>query len=197
MADQLHRNLIAESSQIIYDGFAHYNIAFHRITRRARIRFEQQDWKGHQKDIVERVDLYEKSVRRIVLALRRNLGPRIKDHTLWNEIRAYFGDRLKKVPDAGFIKTFFNSVTRRIFGTVGVDPKLEFISSSLDEDRELLQSLSLRRYPYWGSVEKIFETILDDFSFRVPYSDLIAFLEISASKFIDFICNRRSIVDEI
>ncbi len=173
MADQPHRNLIAESSQIIYDGFAHYNIAFHRITRRARIRFEQQDWKGHQKDIVERVDLYEKSVRRIVLALRRNLGPRIKDHTLWNEIRAYFGDRLKKVPDAGFIKTFFNSVTRRIFGTVGVDPKLEFISSSLDEDRELLQSLSLRRYPYWGSVEKIFETILDDFSFRVPYSDLI------------------------
>jgi isocitrate dehydrogenase kinase/phosphatase len=173
MADQPHRNLIAESSQIIYDGFAHYNIAFHRITRRARIRFEQQDWEGHQKDIIERVDLYEKSVRRIVLALRRNLGPRIKDHALWNEIRAYFGDRLKKVPDAGFIKTFFNSVTRRIFGTVGVDPKLEFISSGLDEARELLQSLSLRRYPYWGSVEKIFETILDDFSFRVPYSNLI------------------------
>ena len=172
MATKTHKHLIEESSQIIYDGFARYNIAFHRITRRARTRFEQQDWQGHQQDIVERVDLYEKSVRRIVLALRRNLGPRVNDHELWDEIRAYFGERLKKVPDAGFIKTFFNSVTRRIFGTIGVDPKLEFVSSSLDEDKEMIQSLSLRRYPYWGSLEKIFETILDDFSFRVPYANL-------------------------
>ncbi|MEE9552291.1 MAG: isocitrate dehydrogenase kinase/phosphatase AceK regulatory subunit, partial [Gammaproteobacteria bacterium] len=172
MLNESHKDLIAESSQIIYDGFIHYNINFHRITKRAQTRFEQRDWKGHQQDIVDRVDLYEKSVRRIVLALRRNLGPRVKDHALWNEIRSYFGDRLKKVPDAGFIKTFFNSVTRRIFGTVGIDPQLEFVSSSLNEDRELIRSLSLRRYPYWGSIGKIFETILDDFSFRVPYSDL-------------------------
>ena len=50
--------LIAECSQIIYDGFIRYNNAFHRITRRARARFERRDWKGHQQDIVDRVDLY-------------------------------------------------------------------------------------------------------------------------------------------
>ena len=54
--------LIAECSQTIYDGFIRYNNAFHRLTRRARTRFEQRDWKGHQQDIVDRVDLYEKSV---------------------------------------------------------------------------------------------------------------------------------------
>ena len=64
MAD---RYLITERSQIIYDGFIRYNNYFHRITRRARTRFEQRDWKGHQQDIVDRADLYEKSVRRIVL----------------------------------------------------------------------------------------------------------------------------------
>jgi len=187
MAQKPDRKLITESSQIIYDGFVHYNNLFHRITRRARTRFERRDWQGHQQDIVERVDLYEKSVRRIVLALRRHMGTRVKDRELWNAIRAYFGRRLEKVPDAGFIKTFFNSVTRRIFGTVGVDAKLEFVSSNLNADIELLKSLNLKRYPFWGSTEKIFEAILDDFSFTVPYaksinSDIIQFVESKFSK---------------
>lgn len=172
MAKSRDRELIAESSQIIYDGFVRYNSAFHKITRRARTRFEQRDWQGHQDDIVERINLYEKSVRRVVLLLQKTLGNRTYNHQFWNLIRSYFGARLKKVPDSGFIKTFFNSVTRRIFDTVGVDSNLEFVESSLEEDIEMTKSLNLRRYPYWGSLEKIFETILEDFSFRVPYSDI-------------------------
>ena len=166
------KELIAECSQIIYDGFIRYNNYFHRITRRARTRFEQRDWKGHQNDIVDRVDLYEKSVRRIVLALRRTLGPQLTDKNLWHDIRGYFADRLNQVPDNDFIKTFFNSTTRRIFGTEGHDPELEFISSGPTDDLQLIMSLNIRRYPYWVSLQRIFETILDDFSFRVPYDDI-------------------------
>lgn len=166
------RDLIAESSQIIYDGFIRYNNHFHRMTRRARTRFEQRDWKGHQQDIVDRVDVYEKSVRRIVLALRKLLGERINDKDLWCKVRGYFGERLDQVPDNDFIKTFFNSTTRRIFGTEGVDHELEFISSSPSDDLHLIMSLNIRRYPYWVSLQRIFETILDDFSFRIPYDDI-------------------------
>jgi isocitrate dehydrogenase kinase/phosphatase len=173
MAKMPDKKLITESSQIIYDGFVHYNNLFHRITRRARTRFEKRDWQGHQQDIVDRVDLYEKSVRRIVLELRRHLDTRVKDHELWNAIRSYFGRRLDKVPDSGFIKTFFNSVTRRIFGTVGIDTQLEFVSVDLYADIELLYSLNLKRYPFWGSTEKVFAAILHDFPFRVPYADSI------------------------
>ena len=100
------KELIAECSQIIYDGFIRYNNYFHRITRRARTRFEQKDWKGHQNDIVDRIDLYEKSVRRIALTLRRTLGPHLTNKALWREIRHYFADRLNQVPDNDFIKTF-------------------------------------------------------------------------------------------
>jgi isocitrate dehydrogenase kinase/phosphatase len=166
------RDLIAECSQIIYDGFIRYNNYFHRMTRRARKRFEQRDWKGHQQDIVDRIDLYEKSVRRIVLALRQTLGERVKEEDLWHDIRSYFGDRLNEVPDNDFIKTFFNSTTRRIFGTEGIDAGIEFVSSGPSYDLRLIMSLNIRRYPYWLSLQKIFETILNDFSFRVPYDDL-------------------------
>ena len=166
------KELIAECSQVIYDGFKRYNNFFHRITRRARTRFEQRDWKGHQQDIVDRVDLYEKSVRRIVLNLRNILKVRVKDKELWHDIRSYFGERLHEVPDSDFIKTFFNSTTRRIFGTRGLDDQIEFLSSDPANDIQLIMSLNIRRYPYWSSLQKIFETILEDFSFRMPYNNL-------------------------
>ncbi len=166
------RGIVAESAKAIYEEFLRYNDAFSRTTNRARRRFEQRDWQGHQKDIVERVDLYEKSVQRVVLSLRKTLGTRVNDHALWNEIRWYFGERLTNVPDAGFIKTYFNSTTRRIFGTVGTDPEVEFVSPPIDDELELIQSLNLRRYPYWDSLENVFSQVLNDFSFKVSYADI-------------------------
>lgn len=173
MAEQ-RKQTIARISEFIYEGFQKYNENFFRITERARRRFEQRDWGGHQQDTIERVELYEKSVRRIVVSLRKNLGPRVIDRKLWHSTRRYFGERLYNVPDAGFLKTFFNSITRRIFDTVGTDPEIEFVSSAPDEGFNPLETLTLNRYPYWGSLGKTFKTILEDFAFKVPYRDIAA-----------------------
>ena len=173
MAEQ-RKQTIARISEFIYEGFQKYNENFFRITERARRRFEQRDWEGHQQDIIERVELYEKSVRRIVVSLRKNLGPRVIDRKLWHSTRRYFGQRLYNVPDAGFLKTFFNSTTRRIFDTVGTDPEIEFVSSAPDEGFNPLETLTLNRYPYWGSLEKTFKKILEDFTFKVPYRNISA-----------------------
>lgn len=192
MAPLPDKKLLDKSSQTIYGGFIQYNASFRRITRRARTRFEKSDWQGHQQDIVDRVDLYEKSVRRIVMKLRRQMGQRINDYTLWNNIRSYFGSRLEKFPDAGFIKTFFNSITRRIFDTVGVNPQLEFVATNLGSHSDVIKQLNLRRYPFWGSAEKIFEAILNDFTFRVPYADsinknILSFVESRFSRDIEYL----------
>ncbi|OGT79265.1 MAG: bifunctional isocitrate dehydrogenase kinase/phosphatase [Gammaproteobacteria bacterium RIFCSPLOWO2_02_FULL_61_13] len=160
--------IVAESAQLIYDGFVRYNENFQRVTARARKRFETRDWKGVQEDLIGRVELYEKSVRRIVVTLQKNLGPRATDHRLWNDIRWYFGQRVQNIPDAGFTKTFFNSVTRRIFGTIGIDPEVEFVSPA-PEEGSAIDALRLRHYPYWGSLKEIFAGVLNDFSFQVPY----------------------------
>ncbi len=173
MAEQ-RKQTIARISEFVYEGFQKYNENFFRITERARRRFEQRDWEGHQQDIIERVELYEKSVRRIVVSLRKNLGASVVDRKLWHSTRRYFGQRLYNVPDAGFLKTFFNSTTRRIFNTVGTDPEIEFVSSAPDEGFNPLETLTLNRYPYWGSLEKTFKKILEDFAFKVPYRNIAA-----------------------
>ena len=172
--DEAQRDTVARVAELIFDGFLKYNSNFARITERAQRRFEGQDWAGHRQDIAERVDLYEKSVRRIVLALRRQLGEQVCDRELWGGARAYFGERLHNVPDAGFMKTFFNSITRRIFDTIGMDARLEFLSSAPDEGFNPLETLTLNHYPHWGILPETFKKILTDFAFRVKYRNIDA-----------------------
>ena len=184
-----HGKNVADCSQLIYDGFVRYNHSFFRITDRARTRFEQRDWVGHQSDITARVELYEKCVQSCVSTLRKTLGRGVRERTLWNDIRDYLGARLEQVPDAGFIKTFFNSITRRIFGTVGIDEELEFVSSAPDEGFLPLETLSLKRYPFWRSFEGIFGKVFEDFQFNVPFRDVTSDIRFISDRIYEYLGN--------
>lgn len=159
---------VARCSRLIYEGFERYNRQFRRLTDRARRRFEERDWKGQIQDIGERVELYDKWCLKIRLQLRRELKGDIDRRDRWRRVRDHYGSRIENVPDAGFMKTFFNSISRRIFGTVGTDAMLEFIQPAPEEG---LESLAMRRYPCWDDIETSLRRILGDFKFREPYQD--------------------------
>ena len=152
----------------IHEGFERYNQQFRRITNRARRRFEQRDWKGQMADIAARIELYEHWARRTVDGLADDLGPQLTDHALWPAIREYYGLRVGAMPDAGFMKTFFNSITRRVFGTRGVDASVEFVQPPPEEG---IESLTMRRYPAWDDLEQSCRRLLQDFRFRRVYAD--------------------------
>ncbi|GJL82347.1 MAG: isocitrate dehydrogenase kinase/phosphatase [marine bacterium B5-7] len=174
---------IARAAQLVYDGFAHYNKQFKRITARARRRFEQRDWKGQIQDIGERVELYDKWVHKIHRELINSFHVGSNNRELWSEIRDFFGTRLENVPDAGFMKTFFNSISRRIFGTVGTDANLEFVQPPPDEG---VESLAKRRYPCWENLEDVFLRVLKDFEFRIPFIDIEADITKMAASVRDY-----------
>ena len=159
---------VARCSRLIYEGFESYNRQFRRITDRARRRFEERDWKGQILDIGERVELYDKWCLKIQLRLRREFRTRTDRREGWRQVRDHYGSRIENVPDAGFMKTFFNSISRRTFGTVGTDGMLEFIQPAPEEG---LESLAMRRYPCWDDIESSLRRILKDFKFREPYRD--------------------------
>lgn len=179
MSTSKHHHDVARVAQTIYDGFAHYNNQFKRITDRAWRRFEQTDWKGQIQDISERVELYDKWCIKIHRQLRKQLGPEFRNRALWREIRSFYGSRLANVPEAGFMKTFFNSISRRVFGTVGTDDALEFIQPPPDEG---LESLTMRRYPCWEDIEDTFCCVLRDFRFNIPFSNVNSDVAMMADK---------------
>ena len=159
---------VARCSRLIYEGFERYNRQFRRLTDRARRRFEERDWKGQIQDIGERVELYDKWCLKIQLQVRRELRTSADRRDCWRRVRDHYGSRIENVPDAGFMKTFFNSISRRTFGTVGTDAMLEFIQPAPEEG---LESLAMRRYPCWDDIETSLRRILTDFRFREPFRD--------------------------
>ncbi|PJF45502.1 MAG: bifunctional isocitrate dehydrogenase kinase/phosphatase, partial [Candidatus Thermofonsia Clade 3 bacterium] len=66
---------------------------------------------------------------------------------------------------------FYNSVTRRVLNTVGVDPALEFVwfgATTLPTGETPI----MRVYTQVGSLEAMIKAILCDYRFAAPYEDL-------------------------
>jgi isocitrate dehydrogenase kinase/phosphatase len=110
-----------------YDG---YHDGFEEITRRARDRFERRDWLGAQADATERLALYRAHVDAAVADVQDILQDAIMERTLWAAMRGRHGQGAHHRPDAELAQTFFNSVTRRVFSTVGVDAAIEYLDPS-------------------------------------------------------------------
>ena len=66
--------LVAHCAQTLVDAFADYNTDFRAITQRARQRFEARDWRGSQRDAVERIELYTRYVDNTAELMTRRLG---------------------------------------------------------------------------------------------------------------------------
>ncbi|HWZ64155.1 MAG TPA: bifunctional isocitrate dehydrogenase kinase/phosphatase [Steroidobacteraceae bacterium] len=156
----------------LVEAFAAYNAEFRAITRRAPLRFDNRDSKGAQRDHVERIELYDRFVKQTIAELRAALGPAALERGRWRQIRGEFAALIAELPDPEFIKTFFSSVTRRLFGTVGVAPDIEFVATDLDPLAAVHSSVGTNSYANHGSLPLLFEDLLGDVRFRSPWRDL-------------------------
>jgi isocitrate dehydrogenase kinase/phosphatase len=156
----------------LVEAFAGYNAEFRAITRRAPLRFDSRDWKGSQRDHVERIELYDRFVKQTIDELREALGSTALERERWRQIRGEFAALIADLPDPEFTKTFFSSVTRRLFGTVGVAPDIEFVATDLDPLSGIRSSVGTNTYVNHGSLPLLFEDLLGDVRFRSPWHDL-------------------------
>jgi len=165
-------SLTRQCAREIAEAFERYNAEFRVITRRAPVRFDNLDSKGSQRDAVERIDLYDKFVNRTVAELRVRLAERALDRDLWMQIRRDFPQEIATLPDPEFAKTFFSSTTRRLFGTVGVAPEIEFVATDLDPLASITSAVGTNTYLNHGSLPLLFEDVLGDVRFRSSWRDL-------------------------
>src|SRR5689334_23016189 len=186
----------AECSRHIVDAFAHYNAEFRAITRRAPQRFDARDWKGSQRDAVERIELYDRFVNQTIAELRERLGAAAADRALWREVHDRFSAQIQDLPDPEFTKTFFSSISRRMFGTVGVAPDIEFVATDLDPLANIHSAVDTNSYVNHGSLPLLFEDLLGDLRFLSPWRDLdksIAHVASEVHAYLDSRAERRAV----
>jgi isocitrate dehydrogenase kinase/phosphatase len=155
----LRPDLAAELAAQIAEHFRLYNEEFGRITRRAATNFLAEDWQAAQIDSVARIELYEIRVARCVAAVAGRLQQRRTDVPLWIDIKAAFETLVARRPDSDFYHTFFNSVTRDLFGTVGVNQEVEFCATTAGRASG---SVPIRVYRVGGSLPAAVREILID-----------------------------------
>ncbi|MEL6447849.1 MAG: bifunctional isocitrate dehydrogenase kinase/phosphatase [Pseudomonadota bacterium] len=166
------QSLVKELTLTLRDAFIDYNTRFGQITRRAKRRFEQRDWSAGRVDAVERIDLYEKCVAAAVAEVAELTGNCENPQQLLHEARESYAREISGYPDPEFFKTFFNSVTRRIFKTVGVDADVEFVAAEVRPTEYTKNQLDSRVYRNRGALRYLFDEALTDYSFGVRWRDV-------------------------
>ena len=170
-AEPIKRSLARNAAAAIHGAFDDFHRDFKAITRQAQQRFEQCAWAAWQEDAVERLDLREQVIQRLVAGLRVMLGEQAASHSLWAAIKEAYARLINLRRDVEIAETFYNSVMRRILTTVGVEHNLEFVwfgaTTIPTGDTPIV-----RVYSQVGTLDGMIKTILRDYAFAVPYQDI-------------------------
>jgi len=159
-------------SNAILRGFDRFTTRFCAVTERARSRFEHRDWEGVQRDARERLEVYSEALGHVEAEIHELLGDRIEDKLIWTSIKAVFSGQIAERDDWELAETFFNSVTRRVFTTVGVNPLVEFVSSDFAKPPTRPHERVYSFYDRAGTTAQLVESVLTDFRFRSLYEDI-------------------------
>ncbi len=166
-------------AELIRERFDRWSTEFHALTARARQRFERREWRDGQRDSVERLALYERAVQASVADLNALFGSAETARPAWADLKERFRSDVADRGDLELALTFFSSSARRFFGTVGVEPGLEFLE--VPSLPQIVEDVT-RRFAHRQSTAQVVTALLRAFPFDVPYEDFEADCVLVAEK---------------
>ena len=125
--DRTHyRGLARDCARAMRDAFEDYHIRFRVAARRAARHFRACDWPAVRDGASDRLRFYSRSVDHAIASVVRRARDAASDRGLWMAMRDEYASLVEGRLDREIAATFFSSVTRRRFGTTGVDHEIEF-----------------------------------------------------------------------
>ena len=158
----------------VYAGYVEYIAAFQNLTRRAAANFTTRSWTSQDADAIKRLLVHAEIVQRTVAEVHPHLRTTPDRRGTWRTARTAYKRRITQRTDLELAETFFNSVTRRIFTTIGVDNDVElrwFGASTLP--RGLGRSEMFETWTRTGGSAAMAQSILESYDFGVPWVDLV------------------------
>jgi isocitrate dehydrogenase kinase/phosphatase len=163
-------------------AFLRYRADFHVITGRAADRFLHCDWPGAYADAAERLGLYGRVLDELVGTIHRLMGDRLEEKPLWAASKAVYSSLITRCNDAEIAESFFNSLTRRVFATVGVNQQVEFVDSDFDAPPTASAGTVQRSY-HGAELPALLAAILTESGFPAErYDDLSAAAATAAAR---------------
>ncbi|MFV1960399.1 MAG: bifunctional isocitrate dehydrogenase kinase/phosphatase [Acidimicrobiia bacterium] len=165
-------SLASRGARTISDAYSDVQHRFGAITRRAKLRFETRDWTGMAGDAAERLDLYGTVAWETADTVAGLLDDRLYDKGVWAAMKATFSGFAMVRQDFELAETFFNSITRRTFATVGVDPRIEFVDTHFSTPPTESRDSAFRTYEDKTSTSDLIRSVLTSPAFGARFADL-------------------------
>jgi isocitrate dehydrogenase kinase/phosphatase len=159
-------------SAIILDHFETYASDFLKITLRAKEQFENRNWQGGRRDAVERLDLYDDIVSRTAHQLNHILDDKKRDKTIWKSAKQNYAKLIAGHKDEDLAETFFNSITRKILMTVGLDREIEFFYLHPKAKKVNCDEPFYKTFYNKGDTAGLVKEILTDCKFNVKFENI-------------------------
>jgi len=155
--------LAARCAETALQAFFEYQTRFNTITRRARDRFLARDWAGSFDDAAERLHFYNDVLDDLTDRIRKLMGVRLSERTIWTGIKAVYSSLIAHSPVWEIAETFFNSLTRRVFATDGVDQAIEFVDTDFDAPPPTAPITIAKTYRGQSLPELLYSALTDAF----------------------------------
>lgn len=147
----------------ILSCYRDYQSHFNAITLKAPEHFRHRMWAAIRDDTTARVNLYAEAVDRAQQAISALTQTAANDMAVWSGAKTAFAEETAARHDRELAWTFFNSVTRRILDTIGVNSSIEFLHPDAARDLPAPTGAVYRSYALDGPVETVVRQILRDY----------------------------------
>lgn len=169
-------------ASLIVRIFDSYLSEFLILTRRAKVRFEERDWRGARRDAAERLSLYEKVLAQAAVQIEGLLGNGARDRQTWKSIKPIYARLIARRGNEDIAETFFNSVTRKLLQSIGIDRDVEFFYLEARSQAGDRRSTIYSRHRQEARTKDLIRSIVREHVFNAPYEDLERDLEMAASE---------------
>ena len=159
-------------AKAILTAFNTYRTCFKEITHRAQSNFIYRDWQAMRADAYRRLALYREGVDGIEADIRQLLTDGVGDKRIWADIKTAYSVRLVSNDDWELAETFFNSITRRIFSTVGVDSNIEFVNTEFDTPPNHASSACFHSLRNMEPNASLIKRVLTEYTWLAPFQNL-------------------------
>lgn len=160
------------AAKLLFEAFAEYNRLFGQITQRSAQCFAARNWHGIHVAAADRIDLYDQMVTHTLLQLSDTLGRQYDDRATWIEIKRDYSELIESLIDRELNRTWFNSISRKVFATVGVDSIIEYVQIQKTPIDHVTKKISVKRYAFSGAVGPTCRHLLESSPIDSPWRDI-------------------------
>ncbi|GAB5452767.1 MAG: bifunctional isocitrate dehydrogenase kinase/phosphatase [Halioglobus sp.] len=155
----------------ILNGFESFFADYQTITLAARARFENADWHGIRAAATERIDLRRAKIAQVKHYAELIAGDALYDLEFWRSARGIYAQLIEGHNNFEMAETFFNTIYCAVHSHRQIRDEYAFVFSPQGDMPPADVSKVYRTYRKQGSWSDLWNALLDDYAFSIPYED--------------------------